>query len=471
MAVPTSSLPWAVHISDGALSLPWLLGGFGLAGLLALWGGWRVKDEEIPRIALLSAAFFVTSLLHLRVPPTSVHLLLNGLIGVLLGRRAALAILLGLFLQAVLLGHGGFTTLGVNACILTLPALLAGEFFRLLHRGHWLRRSWVRVILTGVGALTASLGAVFLVALIASNRGGRLQVLDTGWAWHAMFHPISLAAAWSLALMAAWSQRRWCAPAEFVLGLLTGGMAVLLTVVLASLVLLLGGGEDWHTVVAIVVVAHLPLAVVEGIVAGYIVSFLARVQPNLLGLTEDIVAQQASIAPQAAALGPPAVLLALLSLASLTTPAQAHRLRADWQLLAPGKLQVEGYFDITGDPSVAAQVTVYAGQQIVAQGQADERGRFVFDHDGPGPLRVVLAAGGGHRAEIVIPTGAFAVSRSPSESGEPDEPLPSGRAAPSPVSHPEGPPSRDVLLGVTFVLALAAFVLSIRNARRLRDRE
>ena len=125
------SPPFAVHISDGVLTTPWIAGGFVVAALLALVGSFRIRDEEIPRIALLTAAFFVASLLHLRVGPTSVHLLLNGLIGVILGWRAALAVPVGLFLQAALLGHGGFSTLGVNSCVMELPALLAGVVFRL----------------------------------------------------------------------------------------------------------------------------------------------------------------------------------------------------------------------------------------------------------------------------------------------------------------------------------------------------
>src|SRR5271166_2019387 len=125
-------LPWAVHISDGILSGPWLVGGFvGMAALMFV-ASRRVRDEEIPRIALLTAAFFVASLIHVRVGPTSVHLLLNGLVGVVLGWRAGLAIPVGLFLQAALLGHGGFWSLGVNACVMTLPALAAGGLFRLI---------------------------------------------------------------------------------------------------------------------------------------------------------------------------------------------------------------------------------------------------------------------------------------------------------------------------------------------------
>src|SRR5205807_293431 len=133
---------WAVHISDGVLAWPWWSGGFALAGVLALIGAWRIRDEEIPQVALLTAAFFVASLIHVRVPPTSVHLLLNGLVGVILGCRAALAIPVGLFLQAALLGHGGFSTLGINSCVMTLPALLAWQMFGVLQRLPVLKRHW-----------------------------------------------------------------------------------------------------------------------------------------------------------------------------------------------------------------------------------------------------------------------------------------------------------------------------------------
>src|SRR5579884_1911996 len=146
-SLPLTALPWAVHISDGVLTIPWLTGGFIVAGLLALVAAFRVRDEEIPRIALLTAAFFVASLIHVRLGPTSVHLLLNGLVGVVLGRRAALAIPVGLALQAALLGHGGFTALGVNAVVLTAPALLAGGLFALLQQIRWLRRPWFRAAL------------------------------------------------------------------------------------------------------------------------------------------------------------------------------------------------------------------------------------------------------------------------------------------------------------------------------------
>src|SRR5260370_6370141 len=99
--------------------------------MVVVMGSWRIRDEEIPQVALMTAAFFVVSLIHVPVPglPTSAHLLCNGLLGVVLGRRAGLAIPIGLLLQAVLLQHGGLTTLGVNTCVMVLPALLAWQLF------------------------------------------------------------------------------------------------------------------------------------------------------------------------------------------------------------------------------------------------------------------------------------------------------------------------------------------------------
>src|SRR6185437_8393536 len=94
--------------------------------------------------------------------PTRVHLLLNGLVGVVLGRRAPLAILMGLTLQAVLLGHGGFTTIGINACVMTLPALLAAAMFAGLRRLPWFGRTsnaitWLCGCVLGMVSVLATL--------------------------------------------------------------------------------------------------------------------------------------------------------------------------------------------------------------------------------------------------------------------------------------------------------------------------
>jgi cobalt/nickel transport system permease protein len=124
-----------VHLSDGILPGSMLAVGFVTAAALARWGASALRDDEAPRVAVFTAAFFCASLLHFKVPPTSVHLLFHGLLGVVLGKRALLAIPIGLGLQAALLGHGGITTLGVNATMFGLAALGASVVYGRLGGG------------------------------------------------------------------------------------------------------------------------------------------------------------------------------------------------------------------------------------------------------------------------------------------------------------------------------------------------
>src|SRR5207248_4034236 len=46
---------WAVHFADGFLQPSWLAAGWLLALALALVGAWGIREEETPRIALLTA--------------------------------------------------------------------------------------------------------------------------------------------------------------------------------------------------------------------------------------------------------------------------------------------------------------------------------------------------------------------------------------------------------------------------------
>lgn len=168
---------FAVHISDGVLS-PWGWGiGAALAAILYLPSLYRFNEDEVPRIALLTAAFFVASSIHVKVAGTSVHLLLNGLIGVVLGRRALIAIVVGLVLQAALLSHGGFTTLGVNAVILTVPALIASGVFRLI-AGSRLPISSQRAFwggtIAGTIAVLLTATATSLVLIVAGTEDWRV---------------------------------------------------------------------------------------------------------------------------------------------------------------------------------------------------------------------------------------------------------------------------------------------------------
>ena len=118
-----------MHISEGVLSPPVLIAGAGLTAVGVAIGLRKLETEEIPSVGILSAGFFVASLVHVPIGPASVHLVLNGLLGLLLGWKAFPAILVGLALQALLFQFGGLTSLGVNTVNMALPAVLCYYLF------------------------------------------------------------------------------------------------------------------------------------------------------------------------------------------------------------------------------------------------------------------------------------------------------------------------------------------------------
>jgi len=156
-----------MHIPDGILPATVCAAGYATAGAATWYSLRRINQEEnpqedIPKAALLTAAFFVASWIHIPVPPTSVHLVLNGLLGAVLGYYAFPAILIGLFFQAVMFQHGGLTTLGVNATVMGVPALLAFCIFQL--------RTVVGKggrVSTGIFGFLAGAGGLGLAALMA----------------------------------------------------------------------------------------------------------------------------------------------------------------------------------------------------------------------------------------------------------------------------------------------------------------
>ncbi len=120
-----------MHISEGILPAKVLVSGWAVTALIAGAALRKVEGEELPRMAVLTSVFFVASLIHVPIGPVSVHLILNGLVGVILGYGAYPSILLGLALQAILFQHGGVAVIGVNAVIMGAPAVLAYWIFGL----------------------------------------------------------------------------------------------------------------------------------------------------------------------------------------------------------------------------------------------------------------------------------------------------------------------------------------------------
>jgi cobalt/nickel transport system permease protein len=113
-----------MHISEGVLSPAIIAGGYALAAAGTYVGLKRMDYSRLTTAATLASVFFTGSLVHVPLGPGSVHLILNGLLGVFLGWGVFPALFVALSLQAVLFGHGGAAVLGVNVCTVAFPALL-----------------------------------------------------------------------------------------------------------------------------------------------------------------------------------------------------------------------------------------------------------------------------------------------------------------------------------------------------------
>jgi len=163
---------------------------------------------------------------------------------------------------------------------------------------------------------------------------------------------------------------------------------------------------------------------------------------------------------------PCALLAALLSAGA----AQAHRLDAQAFVLPGQKVQIESWFS-SGDAAKHAKVEVFrAGHQLLTEGQTDEQGIFVFPFARPESLQVVISAGAGHRKELAISAADLAPTAQPSNDVGAVAPVQedAGGEPRALAKRETGAPIKDVITGIGFLLALGAFLLSLRNARQLR---
>ncbi len=159
-----------MHILEGVLSgtaqgQAMLVAGAALTAAGTAIGLRRLDYERVPQVAVLSAAFFAASLVQVPFGPTTEHLVLSGLLGLVLGWAAFPAILVALFLQAVFFSFGGLTTLGLNTLIMAAPAVVC---YALCHR---LVRSRRETVVYAAG-FAAGATAILLAGLL--NAGALL---------------------------------------------------------------------------------------------------------------------------------------------------------------------------------------------------------------------------------------------------------------------------------------------------------
>jgi len=201
-----------MHISEGVLSAPVLITGAVLSAAGVAIGLKKMSYDKIPQVAVLSSAFFVASLIHVPIGPSAAHLVLNGLLGILLGWMAFPSILVALSLQALLFQFGGFTVLGVNTMIMGVPAIVAYTLFTPL-----VKRKSIPVI--SAGAFLAGMTGIAFGAIIIA-----LTLIQTG--------------------------------------------------------------ESFMNVAKVIIIAHIPVMIIEGFVTAFCVLFLKKVKPEILEVSK-----------------------------------------------------------------------------------------------------------------------------------------------------------------------------------------
>ncbi|MGA7276772.1 MAG: cobalt transporter CbiM [Desulfocapsaceae bacterium] len=145
-----------MHISEGILSAPVLISGALLTATGTAIGLKKLNIDRIMGVSMLTGAFFVASLIHVPIGPASIHLVLNGLLGMILGWACFPAILIGLLLQAIFFQYGGLMVLGVNTATMAIPAVVCYYLLRPL-----LLKERTRMLAGFLGGA----GAIFLSAL------------------------------------------------------------------------------------------------------------------------------------------------------------------------------------------------------------------------------------------------------------------------------------------------------------------
>lgn len=199
-----------MHLSEGVLHTPVLLAGVALAGVGVAVGLRRLESDRLPLTALFAAAFFVAGTIHVPVGIGSVHLILNGMAGLFLGWAVFPAFLIALLLQVLFFSFGGFAVLGVNLCVMALPAVAV----------HYVLRGYLKPDMGPMAKLLTGLGA----GIIGVGGAGAL----------------------------------------------------------ASLVLALDGGKHYQDLIALLLLSHLPVFMLDSMISYGVISLLSKMYPSAL---------------------------------------------------------------------------------------------------------------------------------------------------------------------------------------------
>lgn len=449
-----------MHISDGILAGSACVAGYVAAGGLVAAGLRGASQADSARAGILTAAFFLAGLVRFPLPGTSVHLLLASLNGIALGSLCFPSIFLALLLQALLLGHGGISTLGVNMLIMSVPAYLSGVIF---HKG--LKRGvsgWPFFFMTLTGVLV--LGARLLtVALFEAG----LVNFKLSWPSAAVWGG---AMAGIIFLVFRFGKK---ADSVHIWGFSAGALSVFFSAVLFYLVLSFAplaahaAREGFVELARFAFVFHVPVILVEGIVVALLVRYLDTVTPELLRLQKPAVAL---------------VVMAFSLLLLMPFSVKAHAVGAD-AYVEEGQIIVEVWTDGGDVPSSGRVIVLGPEGEEVARGEI-KAGKWTFRPDSAKSFRFIVDIGHGHGKTFSLhPDELHKLNKALASQGpakqEEARTSPAGndmasqeRGAAKHESPRPGPSSAETLtralLGLLVIGMVCAFLM-LRNLRREVD--
>lgn len=336
-----------MHISEGVLSAPVLLTGAALAATGTVIGLKKIDYDRVAHVGILSSAFFVSSLIHVNIGPSSAHLVLNGLVGLLLGWAAFPAILVALILQAVFFQYGGITVLGINTLNMALPAVIC---YYLFHKLLWKKSMVGNAAAFACGFLSVFLSGIMLAASLIFTEESFWEV------------------AWIIV------------------------------------------GANFPVMIIEGIVTAFAVGFLKKVQPTMLVGFTQQTVHNLRpGSDSEFTARQSQFAADTSesrscdlkktAVG--AIVFILTYIAVYATPALAHRVTI-FAWVQDNRVHTESKFS-GGKLVNHGTVEVYDmdGKKLL-QGKTDENGEFSFVPPIKAALKIVLIAGTGHRAQWMM---------------------------------------------------------------------
>jgi cobalt/nickel transport system permease protein len=171
-----------LHIADGVLPVALWLAGLVLAAAIVGLVSFRHRHDRADRLTLLGALSAVM-LAAMAVPIGPIgHLGFAPVVGILLG--PGLGFVASALVNAILalLGHGGITVVGLNACVLGAGTASARPFYRLARTRV---QAGSAAALAAVGSGLASVLALWVVLALAGLESGAAHALGDEHAAHA----------------------------------------------------------------------------------------------------------------------------------------------------------------------------------------------------------------------------------------------------------------------------------------------